>query len=68
MSTNCGRIIKNFFKNSNQTAFIIGDINADLLRNKKFDIIFENKQTYTYLDFGENILVFHRQKLKFTQI
>jgi hypothetical protein len=31
-----------FFKNINQTAVIIGDFNADLLRNKRFDVIFDN--------------------------
>jgi hypothetical protein len=31
-----------FFNNINQTTIIIGDLNADLLRNKRFDIIFDN--------------------------
>ena len=31
-----------FFENLNHSVFIIGDINADLLRSKRFDAIFEN--------------------------
>jgi endonuclease/exonuclease/phosphatase family metal-dependent hydrolase len=31
-----------FFENLNHAVFIIGDINADLLRNKRFDLIFKN--------------------------